>query len=109
MMIEGNTSELKGFGDFERRTVMPGRNSHEFTAIDRFEKRLNKRKVTALLFNKVDENLRIERDGAGFKVIGQSHWRRSLFTCFPASSFFQTSFAQPLEFQDGERGGIFRC
>ena len=40
-------------------------------------------------------NLRIERDGAGFKVIGQSHWRRSLFTCFPASSFFQTFLPSP--------------
>jgi hypothetical protein len=72
-----------------------GCHCQEIAAIDRFEQRLNKRKKTSFLPDKVDENVRIERDRAGFKVLDQSHARRSLFTCLPASAFFQTSFPSP--------------
>src|SRR5262245_22016478 len=72
-----------------------GCHRHEIAAIDRLEQRLDKRQVTAILLDKVNENLRIERNGARLQVIDQSHSRRSLLTCLPALVFFQTSFPSP--------------
>jgi len=69
--------------------------SPKIAAIDRFKQGLHERKETAILLDKVDKNPGIERNGAGLKVIDQSHSRRSLFTCLPASTFFQTSFPSP--------------
>ena len=85
---------------------LAGCHSHEIAAIDRFEQRLYKRKEAALLLDKVDENLRIERNRARLEVIDQSHSRRSLFTCLPASTFFQTSFPSPWS-SKMERGVAF--
>ena len=72
-----------------------GCHSHELAAIDRFKQRLHERKKTVVFLDKIDKNLGIERDRTGLKGIDQSHSRRSLFTCLPASTFFQTSFPSP--------------
>ena len=74
-----------------------GCHSHEIAAIDRFEQRLYKRKEAALLFDKVDENLRIERNRAGIKVIRSIPLAPFPGYMFAGVNLFPGVLAKPLE------------
>jgi hypothetical protein len=62
-----------------------------------------------LLFDEVDEDCRVHRNGAGAKVSDQSHEARSCSTCAAASAPRQHSLPSPLSSRIDSRLGVSRA
>ena len=84
-----------------------GCHRQEIAAIDRFEQRLYEPKVTTLLLDKIDKSAYRARQ------VRASDHRSIPLAPFPVDvlsgvNLFPDVLSKPLEFQNGERGGIFR-